>query len=163
MSPPIPGILPREVLPAGVSIGGHAFPGGVEIGVTHYALHHNEKYYPDSFAYKPERWLTDALEGETKEQSEERLSLAYSAFCPFSIGPRGCVGKTFAMKEVMITVARIAWLFDMRLVPGKEDCGAGGPGKGFGRHRSGEQQIIDMFVSKVDGPIVQFRRRIQPT
>lgn len=160
MTPGMPGLLPREVLAPGVEIGREVFPKGVELGVVHYALHHNEDYYPDSFAYKPERWLAELGDGETKEESERRVALAQSAFCPFSIGPRGCVGKGLAMKEVMITMARMIWLYDMRLAPGEEKRGTGGPGMGLGRHRSGEQQITDMFVSQLDGPVVQFRRRI---
>ncbi|KAI1826293.1 cytochrome P450-like protein [Xylaria intraflava] len=160
MSSPVPGILPHEVVAPGVRIGDDFFPEGVELAVTHYAIHHNETYYPDSFAYKPERWIAQPSGTETKEESEKRLSLAQSAFCAFSVGPRSCVGKNLAMKEISIALARIIWLYDMRLAPGKEDYGAGGAGKGRGRHRINEQQITDMFVSKVDGPIVQFRKRI---
>ena len=159
MSPGVPGLLPREVLAPGVEIGRHFFPPGVDLGVSHYALHHNEEYYPDSFIYKPERWLTDRNVGESKEEAEKRVYLAHSAFCPFSIGPRGCVGKGLAMKELMITIGRIVWLYDMRLAIGEEHRGSGGPDKGYGRHRVGEYQMRDMFVSKTDGPIAQFRRR----
>ncbi|KAI1435761.1 cytochrome P450-like protein [Xylaria sp. CBS 124048] len=159
MSPPMPGMLPREVVAPGLRIGDNFFPEGVELAVTHYAMHHNEEYYPDSFAYKPERWISNAYERETKEESERRLHLAQSAFCAFSIGSRGCVGKGLALKEVSIALARIIWMYDMRLAPGTENHGAGGAGMGRGRHRAHEQQITDMFVSKVDGPIVQFRKR----
>lgn len=161
MSPGVPGLLPRQVLPGGVEIDGHFFPPGVDLGVSHYALHHNEDHYPDSFAYQPQRWLMENDSGgETKEEAEERVARAHSAFCPFSIGPRGCVGKGLAMKELMITIGRVVWLYDMRTAPGEERRGAGGPEKGYGRHRIGEYQMFDMFVSKTDGPVVQFHTRV---
>ncbi|KAH6639969.1 cytochrome P450-like protein [Truncatella angustata] len=159
MSPGVPGLLPREALAPGVEIAGHVFTPGVDLGVAHYAIHHNEDFYPDSFAYRPQRWLVEAYEGETVEEAKHRVQLAQSAFCPFSIGPRGCVGKGLAMKELMITIARVIWLYDMRLAPGEEHRGGGGREKGYGRHRDSEFQLKDMFVSKTDGPLVQFRKR----
>ena len=124
------------------------------MGVPHYAIHHNEAYYPDSFAYKPERWIADDKAG----WSVECVALAQSAFCPFSIGPRGCVGKALAMKEIMIVVARLIWLFEMRISEGTR-MGEGSEPLGRGRTRSGEFQMRDMFVGKAEGPLVEFRAR----
>ncbi|KAK8131617.1 cytochrome P450 4A5 [Apiospora sp. TS-2023a] len=159
MSPGVPGLLPREVLAPGVEIAGRLFPPGVDLGVAHYAIHHSEDIYPDSFAYRPQRWLSEPGDGETHDEADRRVALAHSGFCPFSIGPRGCVGKGMAMKELMVTIARVVWLYDMRLAPGEEDRGCGGPGLGCGRHRASEFQLTDMFVSKTDGPLVEFRSR----
>ncbi|KAM0809260.1 putative Cytochrome P450-like protein [Seiridium cardinale] len=159
MSPGVPGLLPREALAPGVEIAGQLFPPGVDLGVAHYAIHHNEALYPDSFSYRPQRWLTEPQKDETIDEAKHRVQLVQSGFCPFSIGPRGCVGKGLAMKELMITIGRVVWLYDMRLAPGEEYRGCGGPGKGYGRQRGFEFQLKDMFVSKTDGPMVQFRRR----
>ena len=159
MSPGVPGLLPRQVLRGGVEIGGQWFPEGIDLGVPHYAIHHNEDHYPDSFTYRPERWIADTGTGEQDENRQQQVAAAKSAFCPFSIGPRGCVGKSLAMKELMVTIARVIWLYDIRFAPGKELHGTGGERKGFGRHRSGEYQLRDMFVAKTEGPTLQFRRR----
>ncbi|KAL9619185.1 MAG: hypothetical protein Q9160_006194 [Pyrenula sp. 1 TL-2023] len=152
ISPGVPGLLPREVLTGGLVVENTSFPAGTDVGVPHYAIHHNEDYYPDSFAYKPERWIVD--DGTTLTDVER----AQSAFCPFSVGPRGCVGKGLAMKELMITIARVVWLYEMRLAPG-DHRGEGGQDSRLGRQRAGEFQMRDMFVSKTDGPIVQYRLR----
>ncbi|KAI1394478.1 cytochrome P450-like protein [Hypoxylon trugodes] len=160
MSPGVPGLLPRVLLSPGVEIAGNFFAEGVDLGVSHYAIHHNEDIYPDSFSYQPERWLVERYPNESQNGAESRVELAKSGFCPFSIGQRGCVGKGLAMKELMVTIARAIWLYDLRLMPGEEHRGCGGYGKGYGRHRIGEYQLTDMFVSKTDGPIVQFRRRV---
>jgi cytochrome P450 len=85
MTPPVAGALPREVLPGGIDIDGHHIPAGVDVGVPHYAIHHNPDYYPRPFDYVPERWLSDPAANPL----HAKLAEAHSAFCPFSIGPRG--------------------------------------------------------------------------
>ena len=55
LSPPVGALLPREVFAGGLNVDDHHFPEGFDIGVPHYALHHNELYYPDPFVFKPER------------------------------------------------------------------------------------------------------------
>ena len=154
MSPGVPGLLPREVQPGGLCIAGQYFPAGTDIGVPHYAIHHNEAYYADSFLYNPERWIIHVDSGVCAES----VALAQSAFCPFSIGPRGCVGKSLAMKEIMVVIARLIYMYEMRLSKGS-DLGEGSEGLREGRRRKGELQMRDLFVGKADGPLVEFRRR----
>ena len=55
LSPPVGALLPREILAGGLTVDDHHFPEGIDIGVPHYALHHNELHYPDPFVFKPER------------------------------------------------------------------------------------------------------------
>ena len=111
MTPPIGGILPREFLRGGIVVDGEFFPQGTDIGVPCYACHHNERYFPEAFDFKPERWLTNDTEGS----SEESILLAQAAFCPFSLEPRGCSGKDLAYAEMMITLANLVMRFDMSL------------------------------------------------
>lgn len=148
LSPSVGGLLPREVLPGGITIDGHVVPAGIVVGTPHYTIHHNAEYYPDPFAYRPERWL-----------GEGDVALAQSAFCPFSIGPRGCIGKGLAYIEMTITLARTLWLYDVRRAVGVRDPGEGGRSREWGRHREGEFQLVDTFTSLKDGPMVEFRRR----
>ncbi|KAK0634284.1 cytochrome P450 [Bombardia bombarda] len=152
MSPAIPSLLPRRVLRGGVDIANHYFPEGTDLSVSAYAIHHNEDYFENSFEYLPERWLSGGGDGS-------KQSAPTSAYTPFSIGPFGCPGRSLAIKELLVTIARIVFMYDIRLTPGKEDFGAGGPGKGPGREREGECQIQDDFVGAPDGPWVQFRTR----
>ena len=49
--------MPRQALPGGITVDGHFFPEGTEVGTPVYALHHQERYFPDAFAFKPARWL----------------------------------------------------------------------------------------------------------
>ena len=146
--------MPREVLKGGVNIDGHHFPQGTEIGTGYYALHHNEDYFPDSFTYKPNRWLAGSEPGITKES----VQLARSAFCAFSMGPRVCLGKSMAYREISHTIARLVWSYDMRLAKGSK-LGEGDPSFPEGRRRPKEYQLIDTFAAKAYGPMVEFSVR----
>jgi cytochrome P450 len=174
MSPSVGGIAPREVLPGGITIDGTHVPAGVVVGTPHYTIHHNGAYYPEPFAYVPERWIVGAQSsslssssspfyvktsgGAVSTISEGDVALAQSAFCPFSIGPRGCIGKGLAYIELTTTLARLLFLYDMRRVAGP-DPSEGRPDREWGRQRPGEYQLIDQFTSLKDGPMVEFRRR----
>lgn len=154
-SPPGGGILSRQILEGGLDIDGHHFPQGIEVGTPHYALHHNEDYFPDSFTFKPGRWLVDSEPSVTAE----RVELARSAFCAFSMGPRGCLGKGMAYREISITIARVVWLYDMRLAKGST-LGERASNFPDGRRRPGEYQLFDTFASKAHGPSVEFSARL---
>ncbi|KAG4222612.1 hypothetical protein PC116_g28914, partial [Phytophthora cactorum] len=93
MAPPVPGTLWRsqdsnDNQP--LVIDGHVIPKGTLFGVSAYAIHHNEAYFPDPFKFKPERWL----EGHTPASK-----LAHAAFAAFSVGSRSCPGKPMAYLE----------------------------------------------------------------
>lgn len=93
-------------------------------------------------------------------RSAEAVALAKSAFCPFSVGPRGFVGKRIAYKELMVVSARLVFVFDMRIAAGST-VGEGNPAlaEESMRHRRGEFQGLDRFVLQADGPLVQFHLR----
>jgi cytochrome P450 len=147
LSPPVGGILPREVLQNGLDIDDLHVPAGIVGGTPHYAIHHNPAYFPAPFDFKPERWI---------DASKEEVALAQSAFCPFSIGARGCIGKGLAYTELMTSLARVVWLYDMK-VDGR--VGEGTEAGVWGRQRSEEYQLRDCFTSMKDGPLVKFRAR----
>jgi len=154
LSPPVGGMLPREVLPGGLDIDGLHIPAGIVIGTPHYSLHHNPAYYPSPFSFTPERWIPNSAPEITKDA----VALAQSAFCPFSVGPRGCIGKGLAYVELMTALARTVWLYEMRKVEGL-NVGEGRENEEWGRRRAGEYQLRDSFTSMKDGPYVEFRQR----
>ncbi|KAI0418819.1 isotrichodermin C-15 hydroxylase [Xylaria grammica] len=162
MSPSVGGIAPREVLPGGITIDGESVPAGVVVGTPHYTIHHNASYYPQPFAYVPERWIAGSSASSKMSGgsiTDRDVALAQSAFCPFSIGPRGCIGKGLAYIELMTTLARVLFLYDLRKSAGP-DPAEGRPGLEWGRQRVDEYQLIDQFTSLKDGPMVEFRKRI---
>ena len=141
LNPPVGGVLPREVLKGGVTIDGNYFPVGTDVGTSLYALQRQEKYFSDPLSFKPERWLAnESLDNST-------------AWSPFSLGPRGCPAKTMAYAEMMVIMARIVFLFEMRLEAQSLEKG------GEVNTEPRLFQTKDYFVSTHDGPVVQFKKR----
>ncbi|KAK7710337.1 hypothetical protein SLS64_005922 [Diaporthe eres] len=143
LAPPAPAPLMRQVRPGGLEVGGQTFPAGVELAVSPYAIHRNGEYYPDPLAYKPERWLADSV-------GAEAVKKAQSAFCPFSIGARQCIGMKLAYLEITLALCSLLWRYEMRLVPGREQHGV---------DEVGNYMIIDCFGAEKHGPWVQFREK----
>jgi hypothetical protein len=158
MSPPVSGTLWRELYAeeqgrSPFVVDGHVIPPGTQVGVCVYSIHHNKKYFPEPFVFRPERWLVE---------DEATLSLMHSAFTPFSLGGRGCAGKAMAYLETSLVVAKTLWYFDFETAPGKAGqagSGHGIPGKKDGRERMGEFQLYDTFGSKHVGPNLVFHPR----
>lgn len=143
LAPPAPAPLMREVRPGGLETDGQSFPAGVELAVSPYAIHRNKEYYPDPLAYRPERWLAESVGAEAAKKAQ-------SAFCPFSIGARQCIGMKLAYLEITLALCSLLWRYEMRLVPGREEEGV---------DELGNYKIIDCFGAEKHGPWVQFRER----
>jgi cytochrome P450 len=143
MSPPVGGTLWREQSKEDIRrplvIDGHVIPAGTRIGLNIYALHHNPAYFPDPFTYKPERWISSSDGSKTT-----------GAFMAFSIGPRGCAGKSMAYQLVSIAMAKTLWYFDFELA---ENSGLGSS------TQEGEFKMTDIFTSDNNGPWLKFKRR----
>lgn len=54
--------------------------------------------------FKPERWL-----GENTVDDQE-------ASQPFSMGPRGCLGRNLAWIELSLILSKIFWVYDVELL-----------------------------------------------
>ena len=162
LSPSVGGLLPREVLSGGITIDGIHVPEGMVVGVPHYAIHHNSNVFVAPFSFVPERWIAGESFGTgvgAKTVTEDDVKTAQSGFCPFSIGPRGCIGKGVAYQEMTTTLARTLWLYDLRRSSGFDPGEGGREGAEWGRHRASEFQLTDTFTSMKNGPMVEFRRR----
>jgi cytochrome P450 len=156
ISPPAPATLWRElrsdVDDESFVVDGHVLPRGTLVGVNIYSVHHNEEYFPDSFAFRPERWLD--------ESSPDARQIMREAFVPFSIGARGCAGKTMAYTEISLVLAKTLWYFDFAPVSGElGERGAGRPGLGSWRQRREEFQLYDVFTAIHEGPYLTFKPR----
>jgi cytochrome P450 len=77
--------------------------------VSPYVIHHDARFYPEPFAFRPERW--------TDEQRRKRPRYAY---LPFGGGPRACIGEAFAWTEVILVLATLAREWKLESVPGHE-------------------------------------------
>ncbi|KAI0097286.1 cytochrome P450 [Nemania sp. FL0031] len=151
ISPPVAGTLWREPSEP-VVIDGRVIPAGTQVGVNSYSLHHNEDYFTRPFEFDPDRWLVT---------DEVVLSRMNSAFFPFSLGSRGCTGKSMAYLEVGLMLAKTMWLFDFEIAPGNSGAvSEGAPGGARERERPNEFQLYDTFGSQHDGPNLVFHLRM---
>lgn len=151
MSPSVGQTLAREVPAGGAVVDGDFIPGGCDVGVPIYSIHHNEEIYSDPFNYNPERWMVE------KEGANQQITDMYAAYNPFSVGPRSCMGKGVALVEMMATFAVVMFRLDFKMAD--TDTAGGKPGKEYGRHRSSEYQLRDHITSAKEGPMLRFRPR----
>lgn len=154
MAPPVSAEPPREVREGGTSVDGHYFPAGTLLSTAFWAQHYNKDYYPEPLKFTPERWI-EGENGSTKES----VALAESAFCAFSTGSRGCVGKNMAWLEMRIVMAKTLWTFEIKKDP-KSNLGGGSPTERPGRQREDQYQVYEMFVANRKGPMVQLKERV---
>jgi cytochrome P450 len=147
MTPAIPSPLPRLVERGGIEVDGIHIPEGIDVGVPHYTIHHNEAYFPQSWSFRPERWLAD----------KESVSLAKRAFCAFSKGSMDCIGRPVAYLAMKLALAKLIYTYDIRAAG--ELTGGGGVNLGQHRGREDEYQMIDWLVGYRNGPLVQFKVR----
>lgn len=158
MAPPVPGTLPREVCKGGALIDSHFIPAGVEVSTGIYSIHHNAEYFPEPYTYRPERWIVrdvDSIQaiGDSSNLhlyqgvARENVEVAQKAFCAFSFGPRGCVGKNMAYMEMMLAIASVLLLFDIELV---------GTCEGEQRDEHVEFKLRDNLTAEHEGPMIRF-------
>ncbi|XP_042338574.1 cholesterol 24-hydroxylase-like [Plectropomus leopardus] len=89
-----------------------------------------EKFFKDPLTFDPDRFHPDAPK-------------PYYCYYPFALGPRSCLGQTFAQMEAKVVMAKLLQRFDFSLVPGQtfdvEDTGTLRPKSGVVcsvRHRN---------------------------
>jgi cytochrome P450 len=150
LAPAVPGAIPREASEPVVTVDGLTLPEGTGCGTPPYTIHRRPDYYREPLTYLPERWIEGAICKTVDAAwtvSREEVEIARKAFCPFSIGPRGCIGKGMALMELRLTLARVLYLFDIELADatGEDECG--------------HFKMVDHFVVAKSGPNVIVRRR----
>lgn len=151
MAPPTSAAPWREVLGGGLQLGDHYIPAQCDVGTSIYATHHNEEYFPASAKFIPERWTLP---------DQNQLDRLYTAYTPFSLGPRGCPGRSVAFAEIAIFTAQVLLEFDFRLASGEIGLeGCGGPSKQASRRDPMVFQQESHVTALTEGPVLQFRRR----
>ena len=148
------GVLPRQAMAGGQVVDGLLVPEDTVLGVSAYAIHHNPEYFPDPFAFRPERWIV----GSEPDFDAESVSKARATFFSFSAGGSGCVGRPLAYQEISVALARVLYCFDIRRKPGDE-LGAGNPWLERGRRNPNEFQLDDIHAVLTSGPLIEFRKR----
>ncbi|CAN8019058.1 unnamed protein product [Ixodes persulcatus] len=75
------------------TVSGQFFPAGVNVLLPTWHVHHDPDFWPEPLKFDPERFS----EGEKVQ----------SAYFPFGLGPRVCIGKRFALLEVKLATCNI--------------------------------------------------------
>ncbi|KAJ5714392.1 cytochrome P450 [Penicillium malachiteum] len=143
LSPSAPGPLWRQADVGGATVDGQYIPQGLEVATCVYSIHHSSEIYPQPCKFVPERWLGPEA---TPEPYRSEYS-PHAGFNPFSIGPRGCIGKPLAYIELTLTLSHILYAFDMRLPPVVKTS------------EDDEYRLSLHITAAKEGPWVEFRPR----
>lgn len=93
--------LPRVVPTGGAEVSGQWLPGGTFVSCPGYASNRSVLNFPNSPSkFDPWRWLPPS-------------KASSSAFNPFSLGPRNCLGRNLAYLEMRLILAHLLWNFDL--------------------------------------------------
>ncbi|CZR64538.1 related to cytochrome P450 monooxygenase [Phialocephala subalpina] len=111
MYPPA-AVTPPRISPGGM-INGEFIPEGTKIWIHQWSTYHRESNFHLADQFIPERWLpsSHALYDPTFATDNR------AAMQPFSHGPRNCIGKNLAYAEMRLIMARMAWNFELELMP----------------------------------------------
>ncbi|KAF2681823.1 cytochrome P450 [Lentithecium fluviatile CBS 122367] len=96
-----PSSLPRTVPQGGSKLGGHYIPSGTTVSTQAYTFHRDANIWSDPLSFNPYRWLSADKGGTAEALSRD----AKSAFHPFGVGARSCVGVHLARMEMRYAVA----------------------------------------------------------
>lgn len=110
--PPLAGADQRLVaIPTTIS--GYQLPAGTAVAVPQLASYHSAQNFHQPHAFRPERWLSNC---PPEFHNDNR-----DVHCPFSVGPRNCIGQALANAEMRLILCKMLWTFDLELLPGQED------------------------------------------
>ncbi|KAJ5537848.1 hypothetical protein N7494_007327 [Penicillium frequentans] len=101
--PTIIAILPRMAVQDTVLAGAH-IPKGANVGIQNLTIHRNEQIFSEPKDFCPERWL---------QPNEAQRT----AFVPFSVGPRKCIGSNLAEMELRVLIAAFFRRFNASIDP----------------------------------------------
>lgn len=74
-------------------VGGVAVPAGTLAIISPWLVHRRSESWPDPLAFRPERFLDPAA--------------GRSGYLPFGQGPRLCIGREFALGEMVVVLSRL--------------------------------------------------------
>lgn len=80
-------------------------PGSLVV-IAPYVLHRHRRLWDQPDVFDPARFLSAA-----------RSAIPRFAYLPFGVGPRTCIGSSFALQEATIVLAVLMRRFDLKLMP----------------------------------------------
>lgn len=107
LHPPVSGTT--RITTKDENIGGHLLPRGTSVNISAFIMHRYSEAWQEPDKFDPDRF-SPAAKGE----------IPHSVFFPFSLGPRTCIGQTFAQIEARVFMARLLQEFELSLCPGQD-------------------------------------------
>ena len=78
-------------------LGGHEVPVGTLVIISPWLVHRHPERWPDPEVFRPERFIDAANAAATVDRG----------YLPFGAGPRLCIGREFALGEMVIVLSRL--------------------------------------------------------
>jgi cytochrome P450 len=75
--------------------------------VSSWAASHSPENFVNPDKFIPERWMSSDYDSDQKKASQ-----------PFSLGPRGCIGRNLTYVELRLILGALLWNFDLEFVDG---------------------------------------------
>lgn len=107
--PPATGVFTRRAV-EDVTIGGWTVPRGALVNVWSFVTQRDPRWFADPERFDPDRF------GPGRAEQVPR-----GAYFPFGLGPRVCIGNSFAMMEMTLIAAMLLQRFDLRPAPGQTE------------------------------------------
>lgn len=101
-------IIAREAVTE-YRLGDMSIPSGSTLVMSPFAMHRDERFWPDAERFDPDRWKQEANAGPRPRFT----------FFPFGAGTRACIGEHFAMMEGVLLLATLAKRWRFHLLPGQ--------------------------------------------
>ncbi|KAK2028334.1 cytochrome P450 3A19 [Colletotrichum zoysiae] len=107
LTPPINGRGSHRISP-GAMIDGLYVPKGVNVSADMWTIHRRPEYWALADKFSPDRWIDNGP--GTPFEHDVRTS-----YRPFLVGPRVCIGREMALQSIRLTVAKMAFVFDLEM------------------------------------------------
>ncbi|KAI0457249.1 cytochrome P450 [Xylaria acuta] len=153
LCPSVPSSIPRVVGEGGIRVIDEEVPAGMWVSVPHFTIFRDARYFDRPHDYIPERWIVDE---EGTGYTAENVKTSQTAFQPFSLGPRHCIARNLALREMTFALARIFYLFDVEPVPNSGRWMGDLPGIDT-RNSHFIHEQWDVFTSLEKGPVVRVK------
>ncbi|XP_028398126.1 cholesterol 24-hydroxylase-like [Dendronephthya gigantea] len=101
---------PSRSLMKSLTVGGYYIPEGISVHTMQMFFGRNPEIWKDPEVFNPDRFA-----------NVENMPNFTMTHFPFSLGPRNCIGQTFAKFESKVIMAKLLRKFQFRLLPGQTD------------------------------------------
>lgn len=96
---------------APINLAGYDVPPGTSILASQYAMHRDPRFWPDPWAFRPQRWISP-----TGSFDERTPDVPRGTWFPFGFGTRRCIGEQFAWVEAVLALAGLIRQWDIRVL-----------------------------------------------